>query len=414
MKKLTLNEWEGKYIIGPVERFDQKYTMFLRVYWDPEIKRLLKNWDFRGSAKNKAGLTLQDNALRWASRRGVQMGLFNTSKPNPSARSQAIAAVMADPELGRRPGVYYPSKGEKSDVSDPQRLTRDIKKVATYFGADLVGICRLDRRLVYSHTYQWLGDEDVFDSEEILEKHEPQEISEEYQYAVVMGFEEDYNMIKYFPTYIADAATSMGYSRMAITNAYLSTFIRGLGFKAIDCTTNDVALTIPMAMQAGLGELGRNGLLITPEFGPRLRISKIITDLPLVADAPIEFGVTEFCSVCKKCAKSCPSQAIIDGERTTEPHNASNGSGELKWPINAERCRAYWGRIGKPCTICIGVCPFNKHMNWFHRTVRWFVDNVRWADSFYVKMDDLLGYAKPRKADNFWEEWQPSKEREIT
>jgi len=410
MKRLTLDEWEKRYIVGPIERFDQKYTMFLRPYWDPEIKRLLKDWSFRGQVKNKPGYTLKDQALRWASRRGVQIGLFNTSKPNPSALSQVIAKVLADPKLGRKPGVYHPPKGERIDVSDPHRVTRDIKKAALYFGADLVGICRLDRRWVYSHTYEWLREEDDFvGSEEVLESYQPQEIPEEYQYVIVMAFEEDYSMLKYYPTYIADATTSMGYSRMAITNAYLSTFIRWLGFKAIDCTTNDVALTIPMAMQAGLGELGRNGLLITPEFGPRVRISKVITDLPLVPDQPIDFGVTEFCSVCEKCADTCPSGAIMHGERTAKPHNVSNASGELKWPINAEKCRAYWARVGKPCTICIATCPFNKPDTWFHRAVRWLVDHVRWADPLYVKMDDLFGYGRPKRADNFWEEWQPKR-----
>ena len=71
-------------------------------------------------------------------------------------------------------------------------------------------------------------------------------------------------------------------------------------------------------MQAGMGELGRNGLLITPEFGPRVRISKILTDLPLIPDSPIEFGVTEFCDVCMKCADLCPSRSISLGEDRIE------------------------------------------------------------------------------------------------
>ena len=234
-----------------------------------------------------------------------------------------------------------------------------------------------------------------------------QEIPEEFQYAVVMGFEMDYDVYRYFSSVIAAGATGMGYSQMAFTSAFLSEYIRNLGFKAIDCTTNDVALSIPMAMQAGLGDLGRNGLLITPQFGPRVRIEKVITDLPLVADTPIEFGVTEFCSVCKKCARMCPSQGIVPGKLTTEPHNISNVAGELKWPVNAEKCRIYWARAkrGGGCTVCISCCPYNKPHTWPHRTVRWFTDNVRWTDSFYVKMDDWLGYGKPKKADNFWEEW---------
>ena len=139
----------------------------------------------------------------------------------------------------------------------------------------------------------------------------------------------DYDMIKYFNNYIASAAVRMGYSRMAITNAYLSAFIRKLGFKAFG-SSNDIALSVPMAMQAGLGDLGRNGLLITPEFGPRVRLSKVITDLPLLVDTPIDFGVTEFCTVCEKCAHMCPSRSIMSGDRTAEANNISNASGELK------------------------------------------------------------------------------------
>jgi len=117
-------------------------------------------------------------------------------------------------------------------------------------------------------------------------------------------------------------------------------FIRGLGYKAIPCG-NDTALSIPLAIDAGLGELGRNGLLITPEFGPRVRLSKVFTDLSLVPDEPIEFGVVEFCEKCETCARYCPSQAIIYGERTTQPHNISNNmAGQLKWPVNVDRC--FW------------------------------------------------------------------------
>ena len=213
--------------------------------------------------------------------------------------------------------------------------------------------------------------------------------------------------MKYYPSYIADAATSTGYARMAINSANLSLFIRMLGFKTIDCSINAVVASIPLAMLAGLGDIGRNGLLITPEFGPRLRVTVVLTDLPLVADSPIDFGLTEFCSACKKCVYACPSRSIMEGERTNEPNNVSNSRNQLKWPINAETCRAYWGRVNKPCTSCIASCPFNKEMDWFHSTVRWFVDHGRWADSIYVKIDDWLGYGKPKKADNFWEKWRP-------
>ena len=408
MKKLTLSEWEEKYIAGPVERFDQKYHMFNRPNWDPEVKRLLKDWSFTGEVKTETGYTLRDNALRQASQCGTQMALFNTSKPNPSPVSKAIMAAMAGSySRGGSPQPANVPKQQRLVSTSPKQITHDIKKAATYFGASLVGICRLDQRWLYSHTYEMGRAGEARDSEAVIGESKPQEIPEEFQYAVVMGFEEEYNLMKYFPTYISDTPMVMGYSRMAIASACLSTFIRNLGFKVIDCSLNGVALSIPMAMQAGLGDLGRNGLLITPQFGPRLRLEKVITDLPLVTDTPIDFGVTEFCMVCKKCADLCPSQAITLGERTTEPNNASNAGGELKWRINAEKCRIYWTQSNKSCTICRACCPYNKPNTRVHRTVWWFTDNVRWIDSFYVWADSLFGYGKPVKADNFWEEWQP-------
>ena len=413
MKRLTLSEWEKKYIAGTVERFDQKYTMTNRLSWDLKLKELIKESLVIGvgKVKEKPGYTLEDLALRWASRRGTVLEILNTSKPNPSEISKAIQALLKASNTRMQPVDFKLPEEAKVDVSDPKRITRMIKKVATFFGADLVGICRLDRRWVYSHTYEgenpyWAGG-----SEAVTRISKLQEIPEEFQYAIVMCYEEEYDMIKYFPSYIDNTTASMGYSRMAFTNLLLSAFIRNIGFKAIDCTTNDVALSIPMAMQAGLGELGRNGLLITPEFGPRVRISIVITDLPFIADAPIEFGVTEFCSICKKCAGTCPSQAILFGDQTTEPHNISNATGELKWPINAEKCRIYWARINKSCTICRTSCPYNKPFTWLHRSVRWCTDHVRWAGSFYVKTDNLFGYGKPKKAEHFWEEWEPKRHK---
>jgi len=398
MKKLTPSQWEEKYIRGPVEQFDEKNTMFRRPYHDPEIRNLLEDWSFGGKTSQKPGYTMWDQALRYGSRRGTALTMLDTSKPNPGQLNMDIAALIKNPSGRVRPDANRPVQRETVDVSDPAKLSRYLKKASLFLGADLVGICQLDRRFVYSHTH--LDGNDGF-------IHLPQEIPEEYQYAIVTGFGEDYHLMKYYPTYIADAATSVGYARMAISSANLSLFIRMLGFQAIDCSINAVVLSTPLAILAGFGDIGRNGLLITPEFGPRLRVTVVLTDMPLVADSPIDFGVIEFCTTCKKCVSSCPSRSIMEGERTTEPNNISNLRNTLKWPLNAETCRAYWGRVSKPCTACIASCPYNKEINWFHSTARWFTDHARWADPLYVKLDDLCGYGKPKAADSFWEEWNP-------
>ncbi len=72
---------------------------------------------------------------------------------------------------------------------------------------------------------------------------------------------------------------------------------------------NDTALSIPQAVDAGLGELGRNGLLITPDRGPCVRICKVFADMPLAPDRPVRFGVSEFCRSCARCADACQARS---------------------------------------------------------------------------------------------------------
>jgi len=283
----------------------------------------------------------------------------------------------------------------KLTVDDPGKMSRHVKKVAVFFGASLVGVCEMDRRWLYSHCY------DIFDPAH--PQHVPLEIPEEYKYAIAIASEMDYEAIKSSPAQPAAVATGLGYSKMAFTAGLLAQFIRNLGYKAIP-SGNDTACSVPIAIDAGLGELSRMGFLITPEFGPRVRLSKVLTDLPLVPDKPIEFGVWDFCLRCEKCANHCPSGAIMFGEPTQEIHNICNREGLLRWPVNAEKCLRFWVANGVSCSNCIRVCPFNKPLGWVHSVVRWGVRNTRWLDPLFIKGDDLLGYGKQVKHGHYWEQ----------
>ena len=120
MKRLTLDEWEKKYIAGPVERFDQKYQMFSRPVWDPEMKGLLEDWSFEGEVKDRPGYALLDNALRRASSRSTQLAMFNIYKPNPSPATKALMAAMAGASPAhRQPMPERPLEMRRIDVSDP-------------------------------------------------------------------------------------------------------------------------------------------------------------------------------------------------------------------------------------------------------------------------------------------------------
>jgi reductive dehalogenase len=188
---------------------------------------------------------------------------------------------------------------------------------------------------------------------------------------------------------------------MALTAGLLAQYIRGLGYQALPCG-NDTACSIPIAIDVGLGEIARNGLLVTPEFGPRVRLAKVLTDLPLIPDRPIAFGVWDFCMICEKCARKCPSKSIMFGDPSENIHNISNRQGVRAWHINAETCLTFWAENATDCSNCIRSCPFNKPPGWLHDMVRWGIKSTPWLNRLFLWGDDLFRYGRKTSIDRFW------------
>jgi epoxyqueuosine reductase len=231
-------------------------------------------------------------------------------------------------------------------VEHPAKMTEQINSAARIFGAALVGVSAVDSRWIYGMD----GDDTAI------------AMLRDMKYAVVMAISMDAGMILQTPHLQASIATGVGYSRMAVVATSLAQFIRHLGYQAI-AMGNDSALSIPIAIDAGLGQLGRNGLLVTKECGPCVRLCKVFTDIPLVADTPVETGLLNFCESCMKCAKACPGRAISFDEepsyRTTCP---SNNPGIKRWAVNADLCYQFWMENGNCCSSCIAACPFTQRV----------------------------------------------------
>ncbi|MFB0560931.1 MAG: reductive dehalogenase [Candidatus Lokiarchaeia archaeon] len=366
----TVSSIDDLYEIDPsYTRFDQKYDMFARSSWDQSlpfdksIDNILEAIDNK-IRKDFSGFTLKDYALMqgaWAVTTASEFEIGNRGllswKPLIFEKNPSSVLVFQ----------MWRTKNNDSNLQKlhrtPEELSFLVKKAAKTYGADLVGICELDHRWVYSH--HWVRPNNVHKEIVFKDTAEPDETDEEFvipsdvKHAVVIAIEMDIGLMRNSPAPLCEVTTGLGYSRMVFLTACLAEFIRGLGYTAIPCA-NDTALSIPLAISAGLGQVGRSGLLITPEFGPSVRICKVFTNMPLENDKPIDFGVTEFCKNCRRCVESCPTEAISFGERTKEPTTISNNPGVLKWPINPEKCLALWKENGISCSNCIAVCPFNK------------------------------------------------------
>jgi epoxyqueuosine reductase len=321
------------YVVNETQyqQFDERNIMFSRVTLDPtcpcyghtieeNVEEILKE---RKPGYSRVDLALYEAA--WTVHDTYE-GAFSWDQLRPPG---------AKPELDRLP---------RYEITDPAVVSAQIKRAAHFYGASLVGITKIDRRWVYSHNRNGTQIK----------------IPDHFTYAIVMGIAMDPVGIGTTPAFPSSAAAAIAYSEMAFLAASLGEFIRNLGYNAIQMG-NDTALSIPLAIDAGLGELGRHGLLITPQYGSRVRICKVFTDLPLICDHPIEFGVQEFCRTCKLCAEECEVEAIsFDEEPTFEPVCISNNPGVLKWPIDAEKCYDFWCENGGDCATCIAVCPYTK------------------------------------------------------
>ena len=336
------------------QRFNQRDDVFRRSWWDERIRNEktklfyatyrepLTTW------RTAAGFTQKDYALRNAA--WHVSDIFTELKEDQDRREGFTDEFT----------LYREVASERMDLGAPEEAAAEIKRVARGFGADLVGITAFDERWMYVNKFSDLS---------LAEK--PQEIPPETTSVIVTAQSMDYDLIRTAPSALSGAATGHGYSRDAMVVLSIAQYIRNLGYNAV-ASMNDTSLAVPLAIKAGLGEYGRHGLLITKEFGPRVRLGKIYTDLPLASDRPIRFGVKEFCEVCRRCSDACPVNAIPAGEPTTKRHNQSNIRGVRKWSVDGEKCFSYWAAQNSDCAICVRVCPYNKdYSNWLYRVGRW-------------------------------------------
>jgi|GEM_PF-533292 len=281
----------------------------------------------------------------------------------------------------------------------PENNSKAVKKFASFCNECAVGITEMKENWYYtrSATHQDIIISDEYTKPEQLEKewHIPKSMNRVIVIALPM---DGAFMAKYSNTAMALAPVYLGYSDMTESVGKLATFIRELGYNAIPMG-NDTAVSPPMAAAAGLGEIGRHGLLINPEYGSMLRLAKVVTDMPLAIDKPISFGAVEFCKTCKKCAIHCPSKSIpMDDEPGTTIACGSNNPGAKRWITNTWTCLQYWiERKTEGCPYCIAACPYSKPDSWIHSAVKVVSSKTSAFNSIFIKMDDAFGFGTEMK-----------------
>ena len=352
----------GFEVTPEFERFNQMNDMFTRAMWDDTVKSaatdgFFASYRMEAAPRRGEGFGPRDFALRNAA--WLVSDIISNRSADDGLREGFQGAIKND----------TPVAPIKAELGAPVDESREIKRLARFFGADLCGITHIDPRWHYTHR-----------PDTAQMKPVPNALPDGMSHVIVMGHEMDKGLVDTYPSALAGAATGREYSHEAAIVMQLAAYIRNLGYQAI-ASMNDTALVVPYAIKAGLGEYGRNQMVLTPQFGPRVRFSKIFTDMPLDVDVVRELGLTKYCHNCTICAEACPPKALPKGEPKVGSDSPSTLKGVKKWSANCEACFGYWAKLKTDCAICMRVCPFN-HRNqgtvWYRLATSKFRKLAQW------------------------------------
>lgn len=239
------------------------------------------------------------------------------------------------------PSLLNPVAPKKAPIpEDPRVMSRHLKCLGHFLGADIVGIGPLAQSAVFTHD----------------KANNP--IEAPYKYAIVLLCR------KHDPTLrasngwdqIVDPLSFQAYARLAWQTEVMANYLRRLGIDAA-ATNMDAYLTLmpQIILDAGLGEVSRMGIVLNPFLGTNFKAAAVLTNLELETDGYIDFGLQDYCRRCTICADQCPAGAIPKGKQTLY-------NGYYTWELDKEKCNEFFmnneeGCVGARCTK---VCPWHR------------------------------------------------------
>ena len=321
-------------------RFDERDTIFARFDLERDTEHYNEYYDAHPELKEVDDGIRQLPAL-----------LSPGGKRYDILRAPLVEALF---ELEKRNAAFVDGEAapSKKVQLDPSSAASLLKGIARQLGAADAGIAALTRRYVYSH---------------VGRGSEPwgAQINTSHRYVIAFTVPMRFDAVSHAPDIRITEETAQQYVFAQTISLTLAAYIRRLGYPArAHVSGSNYQVILPaVAYEAGLGEPGRLGYLISPKLGARIRLGAITTDLPLETDEPVNFGVQDFCTRCRKCATACPSAAIPKGEKSLV-------RGIEKWQLNSERCFRYWRLVGTDCGLCMKVCPFSHPDTLAHNIIR--------------------------------------------
>jgi epoxyqueuosine reductase len=239
--------------------------------------------------------------------------------PRLMRAARAIKAANALPIATRR-----------SATVDPAVLTREVKEYGLSLGLSAIGVTRWDDKYIYE---EWRGT-NVGDN------------------VIVVIEEQNWARTQEHPGHWAERGAMNAYVELLQRSAKVTEYLKGRGYKAQSHDLQGRGHVIPFAVEAGLGQLGLNGQLLTPYAGSRCRVTLIDTDAPLEHDVPVDYGIEGICDNCRVCVRRCPPGAITAQRKFHR--------GVYKAKIDTGRCFPVIAQTDA-CAVCMKVCPVQRY-----------------------------------------------------
>jgi 3-chloro-4-hydroxyphenylacetate reductive dehalogenase len=281
------------------------------------------------------------------------------------------------------------SKNIAEIPEDPRVLTRHIKSLGYFLRADIVSVCEIPEYAWYSHD----------------PAGKPIETNYKYAILIVNG--------KHLPTveasnghdWIADPISYEVYLHSAFIARVVAEYIQNLGYPAYATHTRRVGnmhggyelMLPPLLLLSGVGEVCRSGNILNPFLGTDYKAAAILTDMPLIPDKPIDFGLQDFCDHCQKCADACPSNAITHGKKVLY-------NGYETWKLNEKRCTSFniLNPNGSWCLMCTKVCPWTRPIVWQHNMMRYMSRDYSIVRRLAIWTEKYLGHGKVNYDNKWW------------
>ena len=353
-----------------------------------------------GIKENIPGRTLPDLALHYAAATYMHFTIGSLGDP--------LYNVL--PGIGEIQNTWklHPpqSFGLPAFETTPQNASDIVEKAGIQLGAAMVGMTTINPK--------WLNPGIKIDAaaEQIGSDGKNVLIPERMKYVICVVGVNPPGLVDCNLTELGAAGDRAGYEMAFMAYTRMMRFIKGLGYEAFDLQI--MAPIIPYAISAGLGELGRTNRMINPIFGGNVRMGAVLTDLPLAVDKPIDFGLQKFCEKCKKCAESCPANALSHADKPYwEPVDHRQIPGKKTYFENNIACISWQAHKDVYCSTCMSVCPWSKpDKTLLHELAHITASKMPGLGKLLVKLDDLFGYGRitnGREIDRWWELNNPTR-----